>query len=182
MIKAIFLDRDGTVIKEKPGVYLHKPQDVKLYKNTLKAFGLFKKMGYTIFIVSNQSGIGRGYFTSKEVDAVNAQMLKLLKPAAGIKAIYYCPHAPGTPCTCRKPAPQMGLEIIAKYGVDAAQSYMVGDKKSDIDFGNILGMKSVLVLTANGRAQQKKYGGTMHAAKIAADIYGAAKFIHGESL
>lgn len=181
MIKAILLDRDGTVIREKPGVYISKPREVKLYKNTLNALKLLKKMGYALFIVSNQSGIGRGYFTAEEVEAVNAHIVKLLKPAADIKAVYYCPHAPGTPCTCRKPAPKMGLEIIEKYNVDASKSYVIGDKKSDIDFGNILGMKSILVLTANGRAQKAKYGSNIHAVKTAADIYAAAKYIQGEN-
>ncbi|MBQ6223984.1 MAG: HAD-IIIA family hydrolase, partial [Campylobacter sp.] len=68
-IKALFIDRDGTIIKEKPGVYLCDPKKVELYKNTKAAFKLFKELGYTIFIVSNQSGIGRGYFTEREVKA-----------------------------------------------------------------------------------------------------------------
>ena len=182
MIKAILLDRDGTVIKEKPGVYLGKAAQVKLYKNTLKAFALFKKMGYKLFIVSNQSGIGRGYFTDKEVKAVNARMLKLLKPAASVQAVYYCPHAPATPCSCRKPLPKMGLDIIAKYKVDAGKSYVIGDKKSDIDFGNTIGMKSVLVLTANGKAQRAKYKTALKTAKITADLYTAAKFIQKDNL
>ena len=181
MIKAILMDRDGTVIREKPGVYLADPKRVKLYKNTLKAFRLFKKMNYKLFIVSNQSGIGRGYFTDKETRAVNARMLGLLKPAATVQAVYYCPHAPNQPCACRKPAPKMGRDIIKKYKVDAAKSFMIGDKKSDIDFGRALGMKSILVLTANGRRQKTKYKETLLAGKITADIYGAAKYIQGKN-
>ena len=182
MIKAILMDRDGTVIREIPGGYLADPKRVRLYKNTLKAFRLFKKMGYKLFVVSNQSGIGRGYFTDKEARAVNAQMLKLLKPAATVEAVYYCPHAPEQPCSCRKPAPKIGLGIIKKYKVDAAKSFMIGDKKSDVDFGRALGMKSVLVLTGDGRRQRAKYKSSLRADKITADIYGAAKYIQGETL
>ncbi|MDR0952679.1 MAG: HAD family hydrolase [Elusimicrobiota bacterium] len=177
--KAILMDRDGTVIKEKPGVYLSDPKALRLYKNTTKALKLFSKLGYKLFIVSNQSGIGRGYFTEKELNAVNTQMLKLISPAAKIEAVYFCPHAPNTPCNCRKPAPQMGLDIIKKYKIDPKKSFMIGDKKSDIDFGRNINMRSVLVLTANGKAQQKKYKNVLKADKITTDIYGAAKYIKG---
>ncbi|MDR1124191.1 MAG: HAD family hydrolase [Elusimicrobiota bacterium] len=175
--KAVLLDRDGTVIKEKPGVYLSDPAKVRLYKNTFAAFKLFKKAGYKIFIVSNQSGIGRGYFSAAQAAAVNARMAALLKKAAPIKAVYCCPHAPQEHCACRKPAPQMGLQIIAKYKIDPEKSFVIGDKKSDIDFGRALGMGTVLVLTANGRAQRAKYKRELRADKITRDLLGAAKYI-----
>jgi D-glycero-D-manno-heptose 1,7-bisphosphate phosphatase len=182
MNKAVLMDRDGTVIKEKPGVYLSDPEAVKLYKNTLKAFTLFKKMGYKLFIVSNQSGVGRGYFSETAVKAVNKQMQRLLLPAAKIDGIYYCAHAPATPCNCRKPAPQMGLDIIKKFKIDPAKSYMIGDKKSDTDFARNIGMKGILVLTANGKAQKNKYKGNLGAYKTCLDLYGAARFIEKKSL
>lgn len=175
--KAILMDRDGTVIKEKPGTYLSDPKGVKLYKNTLKAFALFKKMGYKLFIVSNQSGIGRGYFTEKEVKAVNDKMLQLLKPAANIDGVYYCPHAPNQPCNCRKPAPQMGLDIIKEHDIDPAKSFMIGDKKSDILFARNINMRAILVLTANGKKQLAKYKDILKDNKVCLDIYGAAKYI-----
>ena len=93
MIKAVFLDRDGTLIYEKPGVYLSNPSQVRLYKSTQPALSLLTKEGFKLFIVSNQSGIGRGYFTAKEVNAVHAHLMKLLKPAR-IEEIVFCPHAP----------------------------------------------------------------------------------------
>lgn len=175
--KAILMDRDGTVIKEKPGTYLCDPKGVKLYKNTLNAFKLFKQMGYKLFIVSNQSGIGRGYFGEDKVKAVNAQMLKLLKPAAEVDGIYYCPHAPEHNCDCRKPKPAMGLKIIKEHNIDAEKSFMIGDKKSDMDFAANIGMRGIMVLTANGRKQQKKYKDQLKETKICLDIYGAAKYI-----
>ncbi len=174
-IKAVFFDRDGTVIKEKPGTYLSDPKGVKLYKNTLKGLKLFADMGYKLFIVSNQSGIGRGYFTDKEVKAVNDHMLKILKPIK-IEDIAYCPHAPSEPCNCRKPAPALGERLIKKYNIDASQSFMVGDKKSDILFGQNLNMQSILVLTANGKKQLAKYKDIIKA-KVTTDLYGAAKYV-----
>ncbi|MDR0646374.1 MAG: HAD family hydrolase [Elusimicrobiota bacterium] len=182
MNKAIFMDRDGTVIKEKPGTYLCKPQKVELYKNTLKALRIFKKKGYKLFIVSNQSAIGRGYFGKEVVKAVNDKILKLLKPAADIDDIAYCPHAPQANCSCRKPAPQMGLKLIKKYNINPEKSFMIGDKKSDIDFGRNIGAKAILVLTANGRKQKAKYGKNLKADKITSNLYSAAKYIQKQSL
>jgi histidinol-phosphate phosphatase family protein len=180
--KAIFMDRDGTVIKEKPGVYLADPQKVFLYKNTLKALRIFKKAGYKLFIVSNQSGIGRGFFGEETVKAVNRKMLQLLKPAAGINEIVYCPHSPKTPCNCRKPSPAMGLYLIKKHNIDPAKSFMIGDKKSDIDFGRNINVKTILVLTANGKKQKLKYKEDLKADKITTDLYSAAKYIQRQNL
>lgn len=175
-IKALFLDRDGTVIKEKPGVYLCDPKKVELYKNTKAAFKIFNKLGYTVFIVSNQSGIGRGYFTAKEVDTVHKKLLQLLKPYS-VKEIVYCPHAPNEKCSCRKPAPAMGLKLIKKYNVDREKSFVIGDKKSDIDFAKNLSLHPILVLTANGKKQQKKFEQDLKEVKICLDLLGAAKYI-----
>ncbi len=180
-IKALFLDRDGTVIKEKPGIYLCDPKKVELYKNTKAAFKLFKKLGYTIFIVSNQSGIGRGYFTENEVEKVHKKLLSLLKPYE-VKEIIYCPHAPSENCSCRKPAPAMGLKLIKKYNVDRDSSFVIGDKKSDSDFAKNLHIRPILVLTANGKAQQKKYSKELKEVKICLDLLGAAKYIQKEVL
>ena len=140
--KAILMDRDGTVIKEKPGTYLCDPKGVKLYKNTLKAFRLFKEMGYKLFIVSNQSGIGRGYFGEEAVKAVNGRMLKLLEKAADIDGVYYCPHAPGENCSCRKPAPGMGLKIIKDHNIDPKLSFMIGDKNPTLTLPKISAWKA----------------------------------------
>ena len=114
MTKAVFLDRDGTIIYEKPGVYLSHPQQVRLYKSTRPALKLLSQSGFKLFIVSNQSGIGRGYFTEEEVNAVHVHLLKLLKPAR-IEEIVFCPHAPDEKCSCRKPQPKMALDLIKKY-------------------------------------------------------------------
>lgn len=174
-IKAVFFDRDGTLIHEKPGVYLSDPANVRLYKSVAPALKLLQKAGFKFFIVSNQSGIGRGYFTEKEVNAVHARMLKLLKPAV-IEEIVFCPHAPDQECNCRKPKPAMGFKLIKKYNVEPAKSYMVGDKKADVEFGHALGFKSVLVTTANGKNHLKKYP-NLRPEKAASNLLNAARFI-----
>ncbi|MGB2579044.1 D-glycero-D-manno-heptose 1 [Elusimicrobium simillimum] len=180
MVKAVFLDRDGTVIQERPGHYLHDPADVKLYKSTLPALKMLTELGYKLFIVSNQSGIGRGYFTEDKVHKVHERMAKLIKPYK-FEEIVFCPHAPSAPCNCRKPNPKLGQQLIKKYNINPAESFMIGDKKSDVDFGINLGMQSVLVRTANGTKQIKKYAKELKSAKIANNLLGAAKYIKSVS-
>lgn len=175
MIKAVFLDRDGTLIYEKPGVYLADPNQVRLYKSTRPALELLCKNGFKLFVVSNQSGIGRGFFTQKEVNAVHARLKQLLKPVK-IEEIVFCPHAPQEHCPCRKPLPKMGLDLIKKYRVNAKKSYMIGDKKADVEFGEALGCKTILVTTANGHVHLKKHPG-LRPDKIATNLLNAAKFI-----
>lgn len=175
MIRAVFLDRDGTVIYEKPGVYLSNPDNVRLYKSAHAALSLLAKNGFKLFIVSNQSGIGRGYFTEKEVNAVHARLLQLLRPVK-IEEIVFCPHAPSENCACRKPKPQMGLQLIKKYDIDVAHSYMIGDKKADVEFGHAIGAKSVLVTTANGKNHLQKYP-DLKPEKVTSNLLNAARFI-----
>jgi len=175
MIRAVFLDRDGTVIYEKPGVYLSNPDNVRLYKSAWEALSLLTKDGFKLFIVSNQSGIGRGYFTEKEVNAVHARLCELLRPVK-IEEIVFCPHAPSENCNCRKPKAQMGLNLIKKYNIDVAGSYMIGDKKADVEFGHAIGVKSILVTTANGKTHLQKYP-DLRPEKVTSNLLNAARFI-----
>lgn len=179
-IKAVFFDRDGTLIHEKPGTYLSDPAKVRPYKTAVPALAKLAKLGYTFFIVSNQSGIGRGYFTAKEVDACHARLKTLLKPAV-IREIVYCPHGPDDHCACRKPGTLLGEKLIQKYQVDVARSYMVGDKKADVLFGQALGLKTILMTTANGKHHLQKYP-DLHPNKVANNLLTAAKFIEKDSL
>ncbi len=155
-IKAVFFDRDGTLIHEKPGTYLSDPAAVHLYAPVPRALTRLAQAGFVFFIVSNQSGIGRGYFTEKEVNKVHARLRQLLKPVE-IKEIVFCPHAPDHACRCRKPGTLLGEQLIKKYHIDPARSFMVGDKKADVQFGRGLGLRSVLMTTANGKNHLKKY-------------------------
>lgn len=173
-IKAVFFDRDGTLIHEKPGTYLSDPAKVKLYAPVPAALKRLQKAGFVFFIVSNQSGIGRGYFTQKEVNAVHERLCQLLP--VPIKEIVFCPHSPQQNCVCRKPGTLLGERLIAKYGVDPKRSFMVGDKKADVLFGQKLGLKSVLMTTANGKKHLQKYP-DLKPDFVAKDMLCAARYI-----
>ena len=171
--KAVFFDRDGTLIYDYG--YLADPAKVRLYTHTKPALQLLAKAGYRLFIVSNQSGIGRGYFSEKEARAVNDRLCRLLYPVT-LDEIVFCPHAPDEACSCRKPLPQLGLHLIRKYHLDPTRSFMIGDKKSDVEFGHAWGGKSILVTTANGKKHLHKYP-HMHPDYVAANLLRAARFI-----
>lgn len=173
-IKAVFFDRDGTLIHEKPGTYLSDPDKVKLYAPVPAALTKLHQVGFVFFIVSNQSGIGRGYFTEKEVNAVHARLQKLLP--VPVQEIVFCPHSPDQKCACRKPGTLLGERLIKKYDIDVSRSFMVGDKKADVLFGHGLGLKSVLMTTANGKNHLKKYP-DLKPDFVAKDMLCAARYI-----
>ena len=174
-VKAVFFDRDGTLIHEKPGTYLSDPAQVRLYAPVPTALKRLAKAGFQFFIVSNQSGIGRGYFTEKEVNAVHRHLQDLLKPAV-IEEIVFCPHAPDQACLCRKPGTLLGEMLIKKHNIDVKHSFMVGDKKADVLFGQKLGLRAVLMTTANGKNHLKKYP-DLKPDFIARDMAAAASYI-----
>lgn len=162
MIDAILFDRDGTLIADKH--YLFNPNEVKLLPGVGEALGYFTQKGIRLFMISNQSGIGRGYFSQEAVDACNDQVQKLLQPfEARLEVMLYCPHAPNDTCTCRKPATGMwvmlsdGKHMSYSIATDAqplsaSRVIMVGDKPEDMLFAANAGLAgSVLVLTGKGQ-------------------------------
>jgi D,D-heptose 1,7-bisphosphate phosphatase len=140
MRKAVFLDRDGTIIADKG--YLSDPAEIAFLPGVIDALRQLQQMGYLLVVVSNQSGIGRGYFTEDRYLQVQEQFRQLLS-RRGIKldGIYYCPHGPEEACGCRKPAIGMALQAAADLNIDLAASCMVGDKDSDLEFGRNFGAK-----------------------------------------
>jgi len=149
--KAIFLDRDGTINIDKG--YLYKKEDFKFENDAIKALKRLSDLGYILIIVTNQSGIGRGYYTKKDLDILNKYMCEiLLKEKIKIEKIYYCPHHPTKglgefkiECNCRKPNPGMIIEGIKEFDIDKKNSYMVGDKLSDVVAGISAGVNAVLL-------------------------------------
>jgi D-glycero-D-manno-heptose 1,7-bisphosphate phosphatase len=134
MNKALFLDRDNTIIYDSP--YMADPDKVKIMTGVVDALCKFRKSGYMLIIVTNQSGIARGCFTEEEMHKVNRRMQELFESENIVfDDIFFCPHAPEGGCLCRKPAPGMLLAAVEKYDVDIAQSIMIGDKTSDIEAG-----------------------------------------------
>ena len=161
MEKAIFLDRDGTINVEKD--YIYKSEDLVFEEGTIEALKTFKNLGYILIVVSNQSGIARGYFTEKDLNIFNNNMNEILKKnGVEITEFYCCPHHPDgigeykKVCECRKPNNKMIEEAIKKYNIDREKSYMIGDKTSDIGAGLKSKLKTVLVKTGYGLKNMEK--------------------------
>ncbi len=143
-MKAVFLDRDGT-LNVNTG-YVGDPASVRLVAGAADGVRLLAEAGFATVVVSNQSGIARGYFSEAAADAVDARVRELLRQAgAPITAMYRCPHMPGGGCDCRKPKPGMLLRAAADLGLDLAQSWVVGDRLLDIEAGRAAGCRCVLV-------------------------------------
>jgi len=177
-VKAVFLDRDGTIICDRPGYYLRRAEDLRVYKKTVPALKKLRALGFKLFVVTNQSGVARKFFTLKTARQINKKLAdSLKKTGAEIDALRFCPHAPDGGCRCRKPKPALGLELIKKFGVSPSLSYMVGDKKSDVDFGKNLSLKTVLVKTGHGKSQLLKHGRALKPDYSAPDILAAANWI-----
>jgi len=173
---AVFLDRDGTIIHDKN--YLSDPSKVVLYKGTPEAIRKLQKAGFKIVVVTNQSGIGRGYFTESDYKKVNAKMISLLK-TAGVKldAVYYCPHITADECSCRKPDTKMALDAEKKLNLDLKKSYVIGDNTRDIEFGNRVGAKGILVLTGHGKRYARKINKNNKPIAVTKNIISASNII-----
>ena len=180
MKKAFFLDRDGVIIED--GHYLSDSDQVVLCPGAAAAVNLMHEAGYLVIAVSNQSGIARGYFTEEQLASVERRINELLaKEGAKIDGWYYCMHHVkgvipelACDCDCRKPKPGMFLHAAQDFGIDLAESFMIGDKVSDIQAAeNANCRKAVLVLTGHGAEEEGKPG--LGNALIEEDILDAAK-------
>ncbi|MEK9656762.1 MAG: HAD family hydrolase [bacterium] len=158
--KAIFLDRDGVLITDTG--YINHPDKIQWLYKVPEALQLFKKAGYLLIVISNQSGIARRYFNEKTVNNIHQHMNQHLNTYnSQITHFYYCPHHPGNnipteikknnpyikTCHCRKPNPGMILQAQKDYTINLSQSYLIGDKTGDIQAGNSLNIKSIAVLS-----------------------------------
>ena len=154
--KAVFLDRDGTIIRHVDLMY--KPEQLYLLPGAARAIGKLNKLGFLIIVITNQPVISRGLVTEKGVRDIHTILLKrLAKLGARIDAVYFCPHHPdakskkyGIICSCRKPSPGMLLEAIKKFNIGPKKSFMVGDAIIDCLAGERAGLKTILVKTGPG--------------------------------
>lgn len=145
MQKAIFLDRDGVINIDK--AYVSKIEDFEFCEGVFEALRHFQKLGYLLIIVTNQSGIGRGYYSEEDFQTLSTWMRKqLLDAKIKLDAIYHCPHAPEVNCTCRKPKSGMFEEAIKAFAIDVRNSWMIGDKKSDMDAAFGAGVENTIFL------------------------------------
>jgi histidinol-phosphate phosphatase family protein len=160
---ALFVDRDGTIVKDKH--YLSDPVEVELEAGSAQALRMAKAHGLKIVVVSNQSGVARGYHDIDSVERVNSHLLELLSAAgAEVDAVYYCPHHSDkgiiseftVDCECRKPAAGMAEEAARTIGIDLRRSIVIGDSAVDYNLGRVIGGRSLLVRTGFGISTEKK--------------------------
>jgi len=172
--RSVFLDRDGTLIVEKK--YLSDPNQVDLLDGVIEGLLHLRKLALPLIVVSNQSGVGRGYFTLNEVQAVNSRIDALLK-AEGleISGWYVCPHAPDVACRCRKPEPGMIEAASRDLGLDPHRSFVIGDKRADLDLATAVGARGILVTTGYG-ADEVDYAGKLGAA-VCSSLLEASRLI-----
>ena len=145
---AVFLDRDGTLMRDVD--YCGDPKDVDLLPGVAEALRGLRDRGYKLIVITNQSGIGRGYFNHEQYRTVEAELSRRIGDGV-IDATYYCPHLPDAGCKCRKPSPEMVLQAAREHDVDLARSFFIGDKRSDLDCGRAAGVKTILVRTGYGK-------------------------------
>jgi D-glycero-D-manno-heptose 1,7-bisphosphate phosphatase len=174
MKAAIFLDRDGTLIEERE--YLADPAGVTLFPGAGAALRRLLEAGFKLVIVTNQSGIGRGYYTEADMHRVNARLLDLLAAHdIRIAKIYFAPEAPDQPSRGRKPSPQFLFDARDELGLDLAQSYIIGDKLIDLECGWNAGVKqSILVRTGYGAKLEQQSPEKLGAAWVFDDVAKAA--------
>lgn len=130
--------------------YCGDPKDVQVFEGVSEALRRLKDRGYKLIVITNQSGIGRSYFTKEQYQAVENELARQIGDAL-IDATYYCPHLPRDGCRCRKPSPEMVVRAATDHNLDLARSFFVGDKRRDIECGWNAGVRTILVQTGYGK-------------------------------
>ncbi len=144
LVPAVFFDRDGTIMRDVN--YCRDPEEVEVFPGVASALLRLREQGFKLLMVTNQSGIGRGYFSREEYDKVHAEVIRQLGAGAP-DATYVCPDPPGVASLCRKPAPGMVLQGAREHRTNPARSVFVGDKEIDVHCGHNAGIKAIRVQT-----------------------------------
>ena len=179
----VFVDRDGTINEERG--YIARVEDLSLLPHSAEGIRLLNRLGLKVVVVTNQSGVARGYLTEERLREINAYMERLLEEeGAKLDGVYYCPHHPfygdvnyRQNCPCRKPEPGMVIRASAYYLIKPNLSYTVGDKKEDIELATRIGAKSILVLTGMGRKMIQEGARPSY---LAANLLDAALWIEND--
>ena len=170
-IKTIFLDRDGVINKEVH--YLHKIVDFEFMTGIFEACLYFQNLGYKLIVVTNQSGISRGYYSESDYQTLNQWMLNEFENNhINILDVFHCPHGPDSSCDCRKPNPGMFLQAKAKHNTDMTKSWMIGDKEVDVIAANSAGIDNTILVRSGHRIDESNSN-----AKIILDSIQQAKQI-----
>jgi D-glycero-D-manno-heptose 1,7-bisphosphate phosphatase len=183
-MRAVFLDRDGTINVEKE--YLHREEEFAFIPGAPEAIRLLREAGFLLVVVTNQSGISRGYYDEAALERLHAFMdEELARLGTKVDAYYFCPHHPQhgigpyrSDCACRKPLPGMLLAAAADLSIDLAVSFMVGDKLADVEAGLAAGCRPLLVLTGYGTADSAAVPAGV---PVCADLLAAARTIIASS-
>jgi D-glycero-D-manno-heptose 1,7-bisphosphate phosphatase len=181
--RAVFLDRDGTLIEEVG--YLDRADRVELYPWSIDAVRLLNRAGFLVIVATNQSGIARGFFTEAIVDDVHAHISsRLAEGGARIDAYYYCPHHPDGSveqytrrCDCRKPGPGLVDRAARELGIDPSASFVVGDRWLDVRLARSVGARGVLVRTGYGASEERQPPGDLVADAVADNLIAASSWI-----
>lgn len=143
-MKAVFLDRDGTIIRNVP--YLNDPDKIEFLPGVIEGLKILVNSGFSLFVVTNQSGVSRGFIKIEELEKIHNKIKEILKSrGVEIKEIVYCPHHPEEQCKCRKPETGMIENLLKKYKIDLKNSYLIGDKDEDIVLAKNTGIKGISV-------------------------------------
>ncbi|MCX8197002.1 MAG: HAD family hydrolase [Candidatus Micrarchaeota archaeon] len=174
MKKALFLDRDGTLIEDVG--YAHKPEQLKLLPGVVDGLKLLQKH-YLFFIITNQPGIGKGYYTVQDFHIFNNLLIEILKKEKiEIQRTYFCPHVEG--CDCKKPSTKYVRQIVQEFDIDISSCWVLGDHPSDVLMGINAGCRTIYLLSGHGAkhfAELKEKGISPNF--IAHDFYSAAQYI-----
>lgn len=172
--RAVFLDRDGTIMEDSS--YFGDLERVVLIPGAAAALKTLQDAGYRLFVITNQSGVGRGYFSREAVEAIHAHLDEYFaKAGVRFDRYYVCPHHPEDNCECRKPKPKFLLDAAGEYSLNLSRCFMVGDRESDIQAGINAGARTILVLTGAGRDMLAKQA--VKPDVVAEDIRAAATWI-----
>lgn len=183
-MKAIFLDKDGTLVDDLP--YNVEQRRITLCLGVGAGLRLLARLDYRLFVVTNQDGIAHGYFGEEDVEGVAHRLTQLLfRERVNLEGFYYCPHHPAGSvvpyvheCNCRKPKPGMLLQAAHDHGIDLRASWMVGDILHDIEAGNRAGCRTLLI--DNGNETEWRLGPRRIPTRMAPDLYAAASLIAEE--
>ena len=179
MKRAVFLDRDGTLIADKD--YLHRPEEVVIFPGAGAALRRLREAGFMLFIVTNQSGVGRAYFTLKDVHEVHQHLTReFAKEGVGFEKIYFAAEAPEQPSRGRKPSPEFLFDARDEFGLDLSESYFIGDKLIDLECGWNAGVKTIILVRTGYGAQAERKLNSNHkpgSALVVDDLAAAARWI-----
>ncbi len=179
MRRAVFLDRDGTINPDSG--YIDSPEKISLFPAARSGLRLLYQHNYLLFVVTNQSGVGRGYFPESALEPIHRKLSsEIEREGAKLTEIVYCPHHPDDRCECRKPSPYLVFRLADRYEIDLAGSFFIGDKISDILTGKNAGCGSILLAEHSQLPGLREMKEWLEPDYIAPDLHQAARWIVGE--